>query len=146
MPLPYILFPPAGKIFLYDEKNYSCYEQSCKVERVLESWGFHVYGKSGYVGGRAILIINNTTGKVDYDILGDYEGHRWVSIELFGGLEIPFDATMMLPVSTAWFPVYHPPLSLSRRYQVIIKDEGAYDGYNKISRDNETLENIIIIQ
>ena len=136
MPFPYILFPPLGKHFLYDEENYSCLEQSMEVEKFLEGLGIHVYGKSGYAidkEGRIKLKVNATTGKVDYKLLGDYTGHRWIVIDL-GIIQIPFDATSMTPLNPAWF----------YKYNVIIRDEGMYDGKHEISRDDVILEKIVI--
>ena len=143
MPFPYVLFPPVGKELMYDADNYSCYEQSCEIEKVLEAHGIHVYGMSGYKAKEALLLINKSTGQIDYDLKGYDYGHRWVLID-FGIFKMPFDATMMLPISTEWFPTYHFPFSFDRRYQVVIKDEGVWDGTHEIYRNNQTLDNIII--
>jgi len=130
MPFPNILFPPIGKIFLYDVDNYSCLEQSQETEHWLESHGIHVYGVSGYTGN-CTLRINSSTGQVDYNIQGG-SGHRWILIQLPFGIKIPFDSTVMLPMSPTWFG----------HYKVIIKDEGSwYQGY-KILRNNEVIERV----
>lgn len=132
MPFPNILFPPMGKYYMYDLDNYSCLEQSEEIEKWLEHNGIHVYGKSGYKDGNCSLIINQTTGAVDYNIQGG-NGHRWISIKVIG-IEIPFDSVTMLPVSPSWFC----------HFQVIIKDEGRYYKDYEISRNKEIIEKIEI--
>lgn len=131
MPFPHILFPPIGKFFLYDRENYSCLEQSEEVERFLESHGIHVYAKSGWrlEEGKLNIIVNATTGEIDYRLMGDYNGHRWIVIDL-GFLKIPFDATCMLPINPEWI----------HKFNVITKDEGAWYGKTKIPRMDETIE------
>ena len=134
MPFPYILFPPIGKQLLYDEENYNCLHQNEEVEKFLEWHGIHVYGKSGYWAkdGKLMVKINTTTGEIDYDFLGDYEGHRWLSIDC-GFFEIPFDATIMLPVDPSWY----------RRFNVITKDEGRWYGKYEVNRVNEEVVRIV---
>jgi len=143
MPFPYVLFPPVGKYFMYDENNYSCLEQSEEVERWFESHGIHVYGKSGYDCDYVQIIVNET-GKIDYRVYGG-NGHRWISID-FGWFEMPFDATSMMPLppdmlpKISWFPFH-----IEKKYDLVIKDEGAWDGNTPILRDNESIDNIEIM-
>jgi len=135
MPFPNILFPPVGKYFMYDIKNYSCTEQSHEVEKFLEQHGIHTYIVSGYkFRNSTSLELYIIDGKVKYGFIGNWSGHEWVEIDL-GVIKIPFDAVSMLPVNPDWF----------KHYKMITRQEGGWRGHVKLDEFNET-ETIVKIR
>ena len=129
MPFPNILFPPIGKYFMYDVNNYSCMEQSHEIEEALEKHGIHTYIMDGYKLKSGKLEFQIRKGRILYGIIGDYDGHEWIEIDL-GIVKIPFDAVSMLPLNPDWFI----------HYNLITKMEGGWRVHEKLDERNESID------